>query len=89
MERPEGGGPYIVNQSSFDYANQYIKRFHEGLVVLDECGWMEEGGGGFRPALDHILSCDGVSAVLAVRLDMLDWYLSLFEGERVDVIRLS
>ena len=89
MERPEGGGSYIVNQEAFDYANEYIMDIHDGLVVLDECGWMERDGGGFRPALDHILSCDDISAVLAIRLDMLDWYLSLFEGVEACVVRLS
>ena len=62
--------------------------YQSGLVVLDECGWIECVGRGFYPALEHIRNSPGIEAVLSVRLDRLDWYLSFFAGAGIEVIRL-
>lgn len=81
-------GPYIVHPDCFSWANRAILSVESGLVVLDECGWIECVGRGFYPALEHIRNSPGIEAVLSVRLDRLDWYLSFFAGAGIEVVRL-
>lgn len=82
------GGPYIVNKAVFREANLRLCSITDGLVVLDECGWFETAGRGFRPALDHFRQTEGIQAVLSVRLDCLDWYLDYLGRSRCRVTRL-
>lgn len=79
---------YIVDDSVFRDANAWLCTLDSGLVVLDECGWMECEGRGFRPALEHFRQCMELECVLSVRLDRLQWYLDFFSGRDVEVVRL-
>lgn len=81
-------GPYIVRKEVFERANSRLVSIHTGLMVLDECGWMETHRRGFFPALEHIRKEEGISAVLSVRLDCLDWYLDFFSPEECSLVRL-
>ena len=79
---------YIVDDSVFRDANAYLCTLDSGLVVLDECGWMECEGRGFRPSLEYFRQCMELECVLSVRLDRLQWYLDFFSGRDVEVVRL-
>ncbi len=79
---------FIVDEETFSYANDCIMRETSGLVVLDECGWMECGKRGFYPSLVHLRDTPSLSALLSVRLDRLEWYLDFFGRECAEVIRL-
>lgn len=79
---------FIVDEETFSYANDCIMRETSGLVVLDECGWMECGKRGFYPSLVHLRDTPSLSALLSVRLDRLEWYLDFFGRECACVIRL-
>lgn len=87
MERTPQG-PYMVHQNAFDLANEAVCRMEDGLVVLDECGWMETEKRGFYPALEHIRQAQHLDAVLSVRLDRLEWYLDFFALTEDCVFRL-
>ena len=79
---------FVVNEETFSYANACIMSETSGLVVLDECGWMECEKRGFYPSLVHLRNTPSLSALLSVRLDRLEWYLDFFGRDSVDVIRL-
>ena len=88
MERTKEG-PYRVYEEVFERANREIARISEGIIVLDECGWMEVEGRCFYPSLVHIKGNPAIRAVLGVRWDRLQWYLSFFGEEECEVIALG
>ena len=71
---------YVVDDAVFRDANARLCTLEDGLVVLDECGWME--------ALEHFRQCMELECVLSVRLDRLQWYLDFFSGRDVEVVKL-
>ena len=88
MYRKDPEVPYDLVQETFDWANSRMMCLDSGLLVLDECGWMECEGRGFRPSLEHFRQCMELECVLSVRLDRLQWYLDFFSGRDVEVVRL-
>lgn len=88
MYRKDPEVPYDLVQETFDWANSRMMRLDSGLLVLDECGWMDLEGRAFAPALHHIRSCHSLSAILSVRTSFVEDYRRFFTPEEVEVISL-
>lgn len=88
MYRKSPHVPYDLVQETFDWANSRMMRMDCGLVVLDECGWMELEGRAFAPALRHIRSCHSLAAILSVRTAFVEDYRRFFAPEEVAIVSL-
>lgn len=88
MRRPDGGGPYIVDEDTFRWANSVLTGITGGDVAIDECGWMELEGRGFRPALDVLISNPEIRLTLAVRDLFLPGYLELLGKDNCEIIQV-
>lgn len=64
-------GRWSYDQAVFDMANEHLLSLDQGVIIIDEVGRLECGGGGFAPALKVLAERD-VDLIITVRDEFLD-----------------
>jgi nucleoside-triphosphatase THEP1 len=76
-------GPFYVIPETLEAARSIILGASpDELLVVDEVGPLELGGGGLWPALDTVLKRPFIKTLLVVREGILDEFLTLLAGHR-------
>ena len=63
---PDRIGCWSYDQAAFDMANEHLLSLDSGIVIIDEVGRLECGGGGFAPALRELTERN-VDLIITVR----------------------